>query len=99
MEKMIRETVSKVPFTSVAVVDPLAPRHAEELRGKSELSPNLAGTRIGLSGLRRGETAYCDSHRAKIALQFQLLLSALSGVRQSRKPRQRLFELRLGLSH
>ena len=71
----------QIQFAAVPVIDRLPKGDPKELRGGTQLLPQLSCAGIGIAHFRCGEAFGGHQHRAQGTLKFELLSLTLGGVR------------------
>src|SRR5277367_2065875 len=85
MQQILVQALRQIEFAADRVMLRLPIGNSKELRGRTQLLPQLAGASIGMTRFRRGGSLRDLQYRGKGAQKFELLSLAFAADRQQRK--------------
>ena len=98
-QQILVQAQRQIEFAAVHVIARLPKGNLKELRGRTQLLPQLSCAGIGLARFRRGEAFDGVQDRAQGTAKFELLSLAFGVVRQQRQLVQPLLKLRGRFRH
>ena len=93
-QQILAQALRQIEFAALHMVAGMSKGDLEELRGRTQLLPQLPCAGIGMAGFRRGEAFDGAQHHAQGTANFEFLSLAFEILRQQRQLVQPLLELR-----